>query len=226
MNDNIQANLQALQKRINTACERSQRKPSDIKLVAVTKGLPATTVRAAFDCGIRNFGENRIQEAEGKIVELSDLRSQITWHMVGHVQSNKAKLAACLFDIIHSVDSVKLARLLNKQAPEILPILIQVNVSEETTKNGFEVDQITSAVGEINRLPNLKVMGLMTIAPIADDPEDVRPVFRELRQMRDSLGLEHLSMGMTDDFEVAIEEGATMVRIGRAIFSNRSSVGR
>lgn len=220
--DIIRANLQELQKRINRACERSHRSPSDIKLVAVTKGLPTTTVRAAFDFGgIRDFGENRIQEAEGKIGEISDLKHQITWHMIGHVQSNKARLAASLFDIIHSVDSVKLARLLNKQAQETLPILIQVNVSGETTKNGFEVEQVTSAIGEISHLPNLKIMGLMTIAPLADDTEDVRPVFRKLRQMRDSLGLEHLSMGMTDDFEVAIEEGATMVRIGRAIFSNR-----
>lgn len=219
--DNIQANLRALQKRINQACERSQRKSSDVKLVAVTKGLPATATRAAFDCGIRDFGENRIQEAEGKIEELADLCPHITWHMVGHLQSNKAKLAAQLFDIIHSVDSVKLARLLNKQAQETLPILIQVNISEEITKNGFEVEQINSAVKEMSHFPNLKVMGLMTIAPIVDDPEDVRPVFRELRQIRDSLGLEHLSMGMTDDFEVAIEEGATIIRIGRAIFSKR-----
>ena len=219
--DNIQANLQEVYQRINHACERSRRKPNDIKLVAVTKGLPATTIRTAFECGIRDFGENRIQEAQGKIEALSDLRSQITWHMVGHVQSNKARLAAQLFDIIHSVDSVKLARLLNKQTQETLPVLIQVNVSGEITKNGFEVGQVANAIDEINRLPNLKIAGLMTIAPIADDPEDVRPIFRELRQMRDNLRLEHLSMGMTDDFEVAIEEGATIVRIGRAIFRNR-----
>ena len=194
--------------------------PGDIKMIAVTKGLSAIKIRAAFDCGIRDFGENRVQEAASKIAELADLK-QITWHMIGHVQSNKARLATGLFDIIHSVDSVKLARLLNKQAQETLPILIQVNISEETTKNGFEVEQVASAVEEISRLPNVKVMGLMTIAPLVDDPEDVRPVFRKLREMRDSLGLEHLSMGMTDDFEVAIEEGATMLRIGRAIFHNR-----
>ena len=219
--DNIQKNLQELQKRIDIACGLSQRKPEDIKLVAVTKNLPSTTIRSAFDCGIRDFGENRVQEAEGKIQELADLRHQITWHMVGHVQSNKSKITAGLFDIIHSVDSVKLARLLNKHAQRILPVLIQVNVSQETTKNGFETEQVKGAIGEISRLPNLKITGLMTIAPMVDDPEDVRPVFRELRQMRDSLGLEHLSMGMTDDFEVAIEEGATIIRVGRAIFSNR-----
>jgi pyridoxal phosphate enzyme (YggS family) len=195
--------------------------PGEIKLVAVTKGLPAATIKAAFDFGIRDFGENRVQEAEGKIAEMAEIRSQLIWHMIGHLQTNKARLATELFDIIHSVDSVKLAHLLSKQARGILPILIQVNVSRETTKNGFEVEQVDSAIGEINRLPNLKVAGLMAIAPIADDPEDVRPIFQELRQMRDRLGLEHLSMGMTDDFEVAIEEGATIVRIGRAIFSKR-----
>jgi len=219
--DNIQKNFQELQKRIDRACQQSHRKPEEVKLVAVTKNLPSTAIRSAFDCGIRDFGENRVQEAEEKIEELADLRHQITWHMVGHVQSNKAKITAGLFDIIHSVDSVKLARLLNKHAQGILPVLIQVNVSQETTKNGLEMEQVKGAIGEISRLPNLKITGLMTIAPLVDDPEDVRPVFRELRQMRDSLGLEHLSMGMTDDFEVAIEEGATMIRIGRAIFSNR-----
>ncbi len=217
----IQANLEELHRRINQACERSHRSPGDVRLVAVTKGQPTTAIRAAFDCGIRDFGENRVQEAQPKIEELADLRPQITWHMVGHVQSNKAKLAAHLFDIIHSVDSVKLAQVLHRQAPETLPILIQVNVSREDTKNGFEVAEVASAVTEIAKLTNLEIKGLITIAPIAADPEDVRPVFRQLRQTRDSLGLEHLSMGMTDDFEVAIEEGATMIRIGRAIFTGR-----
>ena len=219
--DTIQANLQELHRRIHRACERSRRSPGDVRLVAVTKGQPAATIRAAFDCGIRDFGENRVQEAQEKLKELADLRPHITWHMVGHIQTNKAKLAAHLFDIIHSVDSVKLAQVLHRQAPETLPVLIQVNVSREDTKNGFEVEEVASAIAEIGKLPNLEITGLMTIAPIADDPEDVRPVFRQLREMRDSLGLEHLSMGMTNDFEVAIEEGATMIRIGRAIFTGR-----
>ncbi len=219
--DTIRANLETLQKRINQACERSHRSPGDIKLVAITKGMPAATIKAAYDCGIRDFGENRVQEAQEKIAELAELRSQFTWHMVGHIQGNKGKLAARLFDIIHSVDSVKLAQVLNRQAPERLPILIQVNVSEEVTKEGFAVEQVAGAVESISKLSNLEIRGLMTIAPIVDDPEDVRPVFRKLRQMRDSLGLAHLSMGMTDDFEVAIEEGATMIRIGRAIFGKR-----
>ena len=219
--DVIRANLEELQRRINRACERSHRSPADVRLVAVTKGQPAATIRAAFDCGIRDFGENRVQEAQEKIAELANLRSQLAWHMVGHIQGNKGKLAARLFDIIHSVDSVKLAQVLNRQAPERLPILIQVNVSEEVTKEGFAVEQLAGAIESISKLSNLEIKGLMTIAPIVDDPEDVRPIFRQLREMRDSLGLEHLSMGMTCDFEVAIEEGATMVRIGRAIFRKR-----
>jgi pyridoxal phosphate enzyme (YggS family) len=189
--------------------------------VAVAKGMPVDAIKVACNCGIRDFGENRIQEAQEKLVGLAALRANITWHMVGHIQGNKGKLAAKLFDIIHSVDSVKLAQVLNRQAPQRLPILLQVNVSREETKEGFEVEQVAGAVEEINRLSNLEIKGLMTIAPIVDDPEDVRPVFRTLRKMRDSLELKHLSMGMTDDFEVAIEEGATMIRIGRAIFGKR-----
>jgi pyridoxal phosphate enzyme (YggS family) len=219
--DTIQANIQEIQKRIAGACQRSQRTPCEITLVAVTKSLPVTMIKAAFECGIRDFGESRIQEAELKFKELAGIRRQLRWHMIGHVQSNKARLAARLFDIIHSVDSIKLAHILNKQAQGVLSILIQVNVSQETTKNGFEVEQVKGAIEEIRRLPSLRVSGLMTIAPVADDPEDVRPVFRELRYIRDKFGLEHLSMGMTDDFEVAIEEGATLVRIGRAIFGKR-----
>ena len=190
-------------------------------LVAVTKGFDASTVRVAFDYGIRDFGENRVQEAEEKIGQLSDLKPDITWHMVGHLQSNKAKIAVELFDIIHSVDSIKLAEILSRRGEKTLPVLLQVNVSGEAPKSGFAVDEVTKAVEEIRRLPSLNVIGLMTIAPLVAAPEEARPVFRKLRMLRDSLGLEHLSMGMTDDFEVAIEEGATILRIGRAIFGDR-----
>lgn len=217
----IAANVRDVQRRIGEACERSHRLPSDVILVAVTKGVEAAAIRAAFDCGIKNFGENRVQEAEEKIGQLSDLRKSIVWHMVGHLQTNKARKAANLFDIIHSVDSLRLAEILNRCAQKPLPILIEVNVSGEVTKSGFAVDEVVKAVTEIRRLPNLRAIGLMTIAPMAVDPEEVRPVFRKLRELRDSMGLEHLSMGMSDDFQVAIEEGATMVRIGRAIFGER-----
>ena len=182
------------------------------------ENLPKKT---AFDLGIRNFGENRVQEADGKIAGLSELRSIITWHMVGHLQSNKSKSAVDLFDIIHSVDSVRLAVILNRLAKKQLPILLEVNVSGESTKAGFSRDEVVSAMKDIKQLSNLNLVGLMTVAPIVAEPEQARPVFRKLRELRDLLGLKHLSMGMTDDFEVALEEGATMLRIGRAIFGER-----
>ncbi len=217
----IEANIREVQGRIAQACERSRRTPGGITLVAVTKGVEASAIRTAFNCGIRNFGENRVQEAEDKIAQLSDLKPDVTWHMVGHLQSNKAKTAVELFDIMHSVDSVRLAEILSRRVEKTLPVLLEVNVSGEVTKGGFSVGEIAVAVEEIRRLPDLKVMGLMTVAPFAAEPEEVRPVFRKLRELRDSLKLEHLSMGMTDDFEVAVEEGATMLRIGRAIFGER-----
>ena len=218
---NIEANIREVQERIARACEQSHRSPSDVKLVAVTKGFEASAIRTAFDCGLRDFGENRVQEAENKIGQLADLKPYVTWHMVGHLQSNKAKTAVALFDIIHSIDSVKLARILSQRAQRALPILLQVNVSGEAPKSGFTLEEVDAALSEIKQLPNLQIVGLMTIAPLITDPETVRPVFRKLQELRDSFGLKHLSMGMTDDFEVAVEEGATMLRIGRAIFGNR-----
>jgi len=217
----IEANIREVQQLIARACERSRRLPDEITLVAVTKGFEASIIKTAFDCGIKNFGENRVQEAEEKIGQLSDLKPDVTWHMVGHLQSNKAKTAVELFDIIHSVDSVRLAEILSRRVQKPLPVLLEVNVSGEATKGGFSVGEIAAAVEEISQLSDLKVMGLMTIAPFVSEPEEVRPVFRKLRELRDSLRLEHLSMGMTDDFEVAVEEGATMLRIGRAIFGER-----
>jgi pyridoxal phosphate enzyme (YggS family) len=217
----IEANIREVQRRIARACERSHRSPDEITLVAITKGVEVPAIRTAFNLGIRDFGENRVQEAEAKIVQLADLKPNVTWHMVGHLQSNKAKSAVELFDIIHSVDSVRLAEILNRRAQKTLPVLLEVNVSGEATKGGFSVVETEAAVKAIKQLPNLKVLGLMTVAPFVADAEEVRPVFRKLRELRDLLGLEHLSMGMTDDFEVAIEEGATMLRIGRAIFGER-----
>ncbi|OGN99852.1 MAG: YggS family pyridoxal phosphate enzyme [Chloroflexi bacterium RBG_13_52_14] len=217
----IEANIREVQGRIAQACERSRRSTDEITLVAVTKGFEVPVIRTAFNSGIRDFGENRVQEAEGKIAQLTDLKPAVTWHMVGHLQSNKAKIAAGLFDIIHSVDSVRLAEILNRRVERPFPVLLEVNVSGEVTKGGFSVGETEAAVKAIKQLPNLKVLGLMAVAPFVADPEEVRPVFRKLRELRDSLGLQHLSMGMTDDFEVAVEEGATMLRIGRAIFGER-----
>jgi len=141
--------------------------------------------------------------------------------MIGHLQRNKVQTALKIFDIIHSIDSVRLAQTISAQAEKIVPVLLQVNIAEEETKGGFQKNELHEAVAEISKLPHLSIKGLMTIAPMVDKPEEVRPVFRELRELRDSFGFEHLSMGMSNDFEIAVEEGATMVRLGRIIFGER-----
>ncbi len=218
----IEQNVRNLQERIARSCQRAGRSPDEVTLVAVSKTAQTSAIEAAFEAGIRDFGESRVQEAKTKIEQLQKLTPRIIWHMVGHLQTNKAKTAAAFFDIIHSVDSLNLAKTLNNCSPKRLPILIQVNVSAEATKGGFTLSEVEGAVKQIRSLSNLEVQGLMTIAPWVDNAEEVRPVFRQLRQLRDALRLKHLSMGMSDDFEVAIEEGATLVRIGRAIFGERS----
>ncbi len=183
--------------------------------------MPPERVDEAVAAGQMVFGENRVQEAKAKIPLVS---SRACWHLVGHLQSNKARDAVRLFDLIHSVDSVKLARELDRSADRIgksQPILLEVNVAGEKSKFGFPPDQVEAALEEINSLARLETCGLMTIAPYADDPEKVRPYFRQLRGLCDRLGLSELSMGMTGDFEVAIEEGATMVRVGTGVFGER-----
>ena len=217
----IEENLRQLELCIARAAERANRSPAEITLIAVTKTIDPPLIKQAFEVGIRHFGENRVQEANSKMEQLSTLQPPPTWHMVGHLQTNKAKKAIELFDIIQSVDSVRLAEVLSHHSQHNIPILLEVNVSGEVGKFGFPLAQVSSAVERIARLPHLEVKGLMTIAPLTGNAEEVRPIFRQLRLLRNSLGLEHLSMGMTDDFEVAIEEGATMVRIGRAIFGER-----
>jgi len=218
----IEQNIRELQQRIARACQRAGLSPDEVTLVAVSKTVQASAIEAAFNAGVRDFGESRVQEAKPKIEQLQKLKPDITWHMVGHLQTNKARTAADIFDIIHSVDSLKLAETLNDCSPRRLPILIQINVSAEASKGGFTLPEVNEAISQIGRLPNLEIQGLMTIAPWVDNSEEVRPIFRQMRQLRDALGLRHLSMGMSDDFEVAIEEGATLVRIGRAIFGERS----
>lgn len=217
----IERNLRELERRIDRAAERAGRSPADITIVAVTKGVAVEAIEAAIKAGIRHIGENRVQEARAKIERLSTLELQPMWHMVGHLQTNKVKTAVQIFDIIHSINSLRLAEAVSQRAQAIIPVLLQVNVSGEGTKSGFSVAELSQAAEEVARLPRLEVKGLMTIAPMVADTEEVRPIFQRLRQLRDELGLEHLSMGMTDDFEVAVEEGATMVRIGRAIFGQR-----
>jgi PLP dependent protein len=217
----VGGNVTRIRSRIARAAKKAGRSPADLTVIGVTKTIDLLLIQQAFQAGIRHFGESRIQEAKDKIAQLSVLQPRPIWHMVGHLQTNKAKTAVGLFDIIHSVDSIRLAEAISEHAQQAIPILIQVNVSGEASKYGFAPNEVRSAIERVSHLPHLEIKGLMTIAPYTDNPEEVRPIFRQIRMLRDSLGLEHLSMGMTDDFEVAIEEGATMVRIGRAIFDER-----
>lgn len=234
----IGVNLAQVEERIAAACRRVGRQRGEVTLVAVTKTRSLEEIVAAYRSGLRHFGENRVEEAAEKVPPLRQAfaADPATWHMIGHVQSRKARDAVLLADLVHSVDAVKLAVRLDRFAGEAgkrLPILLEANVSGEETKYGFPAwDEagcaaLTAAAREIAGLPNLEVRGLMTMAPIVADPEEARPVFARLRGLRDALraatGLDwpELSMGMTDDYVVAVEEGATMVRIGRAIFEPR-----
>ncbi|MEW6738359.1 MAG: YggS family pyridoxal phosphate-dependent enzyme [Nitrospirota bacterium] len=225
-------NASNILKKISHAAMRAGRSPDEVKLIAVTKTVGIEAIKDAIDAGLRIFGENRVQEAQKKI---SDLKSEISnsnieWHLIGHLQKNKAKYAVQLFDLIHTVDSVELAEELNKQAEKIGKIqrvLVQVKLSEEETKHGISEDELILLLEEIKKLKNLKLEGLMTMPPFFEDPERARQYFRRLREIRDNaeqkgFKLPELSMGMSGDFEVAIEEGATMVRIGTAIFGERN----
>ena len=228
----IRANLACVRERIALAAERSGRTESDVTVVAVAKTRSADEIRAAYEAGVRHVGENRVAEAADKKPAAD--RPDLSWHMVGHLQSRKAKTAVDVFDLVHSVDSVKLAAKLDALAQargKMLPVLIEINVSGETTKYGLpaaDAGALEDTVGQIVALPHLVVEGLMTVAFVTSDPEETRPVFVGLRDLADSFrrrfprgAWRHLSMGMTDDFWVAVEEGATMVRIGRAIFGPR-----
>jgi pyridoxal phosphate enzyme (YggS family) len=226
--ENIAKNLSAVIQRISTAAQACGRDPESVRLVAATKSQPAALVRQALEAGVAIVGENYIQEAQTKFEILSD--PFIRWHLIGRLQSNKAKYAVRMFDLIHSVDSVKLAAELDKQARKAgktQPILIQVNISRESSKAGIGQEQTLELIRTIAAFPNIRVQGLMTMPPFFDAPERARPYFAALRRLRDevrhALGipLDDLSMGMTGDFEVAIQEGATLVRIGTAIFGDR-----
>ncbi len=225
--DPIEAALSRVWDRMASAAARSGRSPGDVVLVAVTKGVDVDRIQMVIAAGMTELGENRVQEAAPKIETIG--RHAVRWHMVGHLQRNKVPQAVVLFDVVQSVDSLRLAASLSARATRLLEILLQVNASGERNKFGFSPADVESAVVDIAALPRLSLTGLMTIAPMADDPEAVRPVFRGLRELRDRLNalgipglqLRHLSMGMSDDFEVAVEEGATIVRIGRAIFGKR-----
>ena len=217
----IARNIAEVRERIAHAAARAGRSSDEITIIAVTKSVDDSAIQQAVEAGIKHFGENRVQEAQRKILRLPGSGLCPTWHMIGHLQRNKVQTALKIFDIIHSVDSIRLAQSISAQAERILPVLLQVNVAGERTKGGFQRDELSEAVAEISKMPNLSLKGLMTIAPLVDDPEEVRPVFKELRELRTSFGMEHLSMGMSNDFEIAVEEGATMVRLGRIIFGER-----
>ena len=223
----LAANLTHVRARIAAACERAGREPGSVQLLAVTKTHPPETVSEAAKLGLTLFGENKVQEAKAKIPLCP---SRLRWHMIGHLQSNKCRDAVELFDMIQGVDSLHLAEELNKraeQAAKTMPILLEVNIVGEASKFGYKPQQVLADLKRLNALPRLELQGLMTIPPWSPLPERVRPAFRKLRELKGEceqiLGapLSHLSMGMTGDFEVAIEEGATIVRIGTAIFGER-----
>ena len=220
----ISENLNDIRRRISAAAARSGRRENEVKLVAVSKTHPAETLREAIAAGVSVFGENKVQEAEGKIAEIG--RRGAEWHLIGHLQSNKARKAVQLFDFIHSVDSVDLAQRLERicgdERRESLSVLVQVDLALEATKSGVPESGLPELVEVIRGCRHLMLEGLMVLPPFFDDPEVTRPFFRRLRELRDELipgG--HLSMGMSHDFEVAIEEGATIIRVGRAIFGSR-----
>jgi hypothetical protein len=220
----IAENLATIQHRIAEAARRSGRDPGEVRLVAVSKTHPPDTLREAIAAGVRVFGENKVQEGESKIVELG--RDAAEWHLIGHLQSNKARKAVQLFDVIHSVDSVDIAkrleRICNDEGREALSVLVQVDLAGEETKSGIAETELPDLVAFLHGCKHLKLDGLMVLPPFFEDPEATRPYFRRLRELRDKLiPAGHLSMGMSHDFEVAIEEGATMVRVGTAIFGER-----
>lgn len=220
----VGANLMRVRERIAAAAVRAGRRTDDVTLVAVCKGVRLARIAEAITAGVTDIGESRVQEAETKARAFPELR----WHMIGHLQRNKVRQAAGMFSVIHSVDSEALAAALSstRTAERSIDVLLQVNVAGESQKFGVALREVPAILREVAGMPGLRVIGLMTIAPQVADPETVRPVFQSLRELRDSVRASgivgdefiHLSMGMTDDFEVAIEEGATMVRIGRAIF--------
>ncbi|HYG23264.1 MAG TPA: YggS family pyridoxal phosphate-dependent enzyme [Verrucomicrobiae bacterium] len=223
----LDKNLESIQQRIREACERSAREPSGVLLLAVSKGQPPEAVNEAARLGIRFIGENKVQEARSKIPLCT---ASVRWHMIGHLQTNKVREAVQLFEMIQSVDSLPLAEEINKrcdQAARRMPILLEINLAGEASKFGYRSEQLLADLASINALPRLEIHGLMTIPPYTTDAQRLRPIFRQLRELKqrceDVLGapLPHLSMGMSGDFELAIEEGATIVRIGTALFGER-----
>ena len=229
---NIADNLATVQERIAAACDRAGRAPEDVQLVAVGKKFPAPIIREAAEAGLTLFGENRVQEAKAKI---SDCPGHLRWHFIGNLQTNKCRDAVALFDFLHAVDSLHLAAELNKrceQAAKVMPVLLEVNVSGEGSKHGFTPEAAVAAMEAFFEFPQLELHGLMTMAPFSRHPESARPYFQKLRELKnaceDQLGapLPELSMGMSGDYEIAIEEGATLIRLGTTLFGPRAAANK
>jgi hypothetical protein len=216
----ISAGLMRVRERIAAAAERTGRRLDDVLLIAVSKTVEIERIREAIAAGASALGENRVQEAKAKVAALG---RPVPWHLIGHLQTNKVKDALATFDVIHSIDRLDLAREIDRRAVGPIDVLLEVNVAEEPQKSGFAPDAVAAALDVIAGMAHLKVRGLMAIPPVVERAEDSRPAFRTLRELAKRHGLGELSMGMSSDFEVAVEEGATMVRVGTAIFGPRAS---
>ena len=212
-------NLATVRERIARAAGRARRDPAEILLLAVTKVFPASAIRDAYDLGLRDFGENYVQEFEGKVTEVQGL-ADARYHLIGHLQSNKSAKAAELFQAVQTIDSAKLARRLN-EAGRPLDVMIEVKLSDEQAKSGVDPSGLTELIAAIRACPNLNLRGLMTMPPWSEDPEAPRACFRKLRELAREHGMAELSMGMSNDLETAIEEGSTCVRVGTALFGRR-----
>jgi len=230
--NNIRENIDNIRMRVEKAALKAGRKPEEIKIIAVTKNIAPDKIIEAIDAGIVDLGENRVQELQDKINTINALKKNANWHMIGHLQRNKVKYLIDSVDMIHSLDSIELATEMDKRAQKadrIIDVLVQVNIAGEKSKFGIYEDRVMDFVKKVSKCKNIKVKGLMTIAPLVQDPEDARFVFKQLRKIFidisreniDNIDMDYLSMGMSNDFEVAIEEGANIVRIGTAIFGKR-----
>lgn len=229
----IVQNLAAVRARIAAAASRARRSPDDVCLVAVSKTQPLAAIEAAYAAGQRDFGENRVEELWPKVKAAAERGlHEIRWHLIGTIQSRKTGQAVGPFVLVHSIDRIKIAQRLSRDAlaaGQVMPVLLEVNVSGEASKHGFTPESLLAEAGMLAAYAGIEVQGLMTMAPLEAEPEAARPVFGGLRRLRDvlaaaypALGWQHLSMGMTNDFEVAVEEGATLVRVGSAIFGQRN----
>ena len=217
--EGLSARLSTVQERIARAAERAHRDAAEITLLAVTKMFPVAAIREAYDLGLREFGENYVQEFDDKAPAVADLEAA-RFHLIGHLQSNKSRRASELFDTIQTVDSAKLARRLNESGRP-LDVMLEVKLSAEAAKTGADPAELPDLIADVRKCPNLRLLGLMTMPPWSDDPEAARPYFRRLRELAGLHGLKQLSMGMSHDLEAAIEEGSTCVRVGTALFGRR-----